>query len=436
MKILALTAGAAGMYCGTCLRDNTLASHLLDLGHDVILAPVYTPTLTDERNVSRNRVLFGGVNVYLQQHVPFFRHTPASIDRLLDSPKLLNAVSGRSIPTDPKVLGEMTVAMLRGEDGNLRKEFQKLREWLKSESPPDIVDLPYTLLIAMARPIKHVTGRPVCCTLQGESLFLDGLTEPYRAEALALIRQNVPHVDAFIAVSEFYAEFMAEYLSIPRAKIHVVRLGIDLNGHGAPSQPRTGAPKIGYFARIAPEKGLHVLAEAFKLLRRDPQMREVQLECAGFLPAEHKGYLEKIEQGLRDEGLAHHFTYHGTPDRAGKIRFFHSVDVFSVPATYDEPKGLSIMEALANGLPVVLPARGAFPEIINRTGGGVLVPPGDTAALAHALHTLIVDRDRARRLGREGSEGVRHHYNAADMARRTLDVYTSVVSPNPSRVHA
>jgi glycosyltransferase involved in cell wall biosynthesis len=430
MKILALTAGAAGMYCGTCLRDNTLASHLIEQGHDVILAPVYTPTLTDERNVSRSKVLFGGVNVYLQQHVPFFRYTPAAIDRLLDSPRLLKTVSQRSIPTDPKLLGEMTVSMLRGESGNLRKEYQKLREWLKAEDPPDIVDLPYSLLIAMAKPIKDVTKRPVCCTLQGESLFLDSLSEPYRSEALALIRSQVEHVDAFIAVSEFYADFMSGYLSIPREKIRVVRLGIDLKDHEGSVKRDPNALKIGYFARIAPEKGLHLLAEAFQLLRNDPQMREVRLECAGYLPPEQTGYLEQVESSLRAKGLGDHFAYRGTPDRAGKIRFLQSADVFSVPVTYDEPKGLSVMEAMANGIPVVQPARGAFPEILNRTGGGLLVAPDNAAALAEGLRTLLLDRERAQQLGREGAEGVRRHYNAADMARRTLEVYSSVLTPS------
>ena len=428
MKVLALTAGAAGMYCGTCLRDNTLAAQLMELGHDVILAPIYTPTLTDERNVSQSRVLFGGVNVYLQQHVPFFRQTPAAIDRLLDSPKLLNTVSARSIPTDPKMLGELTVSMLRGESGSLRKEFQKLREWLGSESPPDIVDLPYSLLIALARPIKEVTGRPICCTLQGESLFLDSLREPYRGEALALIRSNVEHVDAFIAVSTFYAGFMAEYLSIPPAKIHVVPLGIDLEGHAIRAERQAGPPRIGYFARIAPEKGLHLLAEAFRLLLRTDEFKNARLDCAGYLPPEHKGYLAGIERATGKS-----FTYHGVLDRPGKIRFLQSADVFSVPVTYDEPKGLSVLEAMANGTPVVQPSRGAFPEMLEKTGGGLLVPPDDPVALAEGLRSLLLDRERAARLGRAGAEGVRRHYNAATMARRTLEVYSSVLTPTYSK---
>ena len=86
MKILSITAGAAGMYCGSCARDNALARELIARGHDVTLVPVYTPTRTDEPNVSRPHVLFGGISVYLQQYSAIFRKTPRFLDRFWDSP--------------------------------------------------------------------------------------------------------------------------------------------------------------------------------------------------------------------------------------------------------------------------------------------------------------------------------------------------------------
>ena len=115
MRILSLTAGAASMYCGSCLRDNALAAELIARGHDVTLLPVYTPTLTDEPNVSGRRVFFGGVSVYLQQHFAFFRTSPRWLDRLWDSARFIRIVSRRSIQTDGKFLGGMTVSMLKGE---------------------------------------------------------------------------------------------------------------------------------------------------------------------------------------------------------------------------------------------------------------------------------------------------------------------------------
>ena len=105
MKITYITAGAGGMYCGSCIRDNALATALSARGHDVTLLPLYTPTRTDEENVSQQRVFFGGISVYLEQNVSLFRKTPWLLDRLWESPWLLRAVMGRGIETSPKQLG-------------------------------------------------------------------------------------------------------------------------------------------------------------------------------------------------------------------------------------------------------------------------------------------------------------------------------------------
>ena len=126
MRILQITAGAAGMYCGSCTRDNALARELLARGHEVTLVPVYTPTRPDEPNVSRSRVLFGGISVYLQQKAPLFRRTPRLLDRLWDAPGVLRAVAGRAISTDARLLGDLTVSMLNGERGPLSDSAQWL----------------------------------------------------------------------------------------------------------------------------------------------------------------------------------------------------------------------------------------------------------------------------------------------------------------------
>src|SRR5215212_5233711 len=218
------------MYCGSCLRDNAMATELMARGHDVLLLPVYTPTFTDEPNVSRDHVVLGGISAYLEQYVPMIRKTPRWLDRLWDSKLVLSLASRRSLSTDPKMLGEMTVSVLRGEDGFQRKEIDKLIAWLKHEPLPDVINLPYTLLIGLAGPLKQALNVPILCTLQGEDLFLDGLQEPYRTQALELIREQVGNVDLFLSVSKFYAEFMPGYLGIPPDKIRVVPLGINPQG--------------------------------------------------------------------------------------------------------------------------------------------------------------------------------------------------------------
>src|SRR6185503_5128332 len=140
MRILSITAGAAGMYCGSCFRDNALAIELLAQGQDVTLVPVYTPTRTDETNVSEDRVLFGGVSVYLKHRFAMFRHTPRALDRLWDAPGVIRALTSRSISTDPRLLGDLTISTLEGRNGTLRKEFDKLVDWIRSEPLPDVIN--------------------------------------------------------------------------------------------------------------------------------------------------------------------------------------------------------------------------------------------------------------------------------------------------------
>ncbi|HET6891526.1 MAG TPA: glycosyltransferase family 4 protein, partial [Pyrinomonadaceae bacterium] len=357
------------------------------------------------------------------------------LDRLVDSKPLLDLASRRSISTSPKMLGEMTVSMLKGEDGFQRKEILKLTDWARHEPPPDIVSLPYSLLIALAKPIKDALKRPVCCTLQGEDLFLEGLQEPYKSQALDLIRSNVQHVDAFISVSEYYARFTPEYLGIPPEKIHVVPLGINLKGYRMRERDLGQPFTVGFFARVAPEKGLHVLAEAYRQLRADGRLPEARLEVAGYLRPEHKSYLSDIEEQLKKAGLASEFHYRGELDREQKVAFLRKLDVLSVPATYDEPKGMFLLEAMACGVPVVQPRRGAFTEIVEKTGGGLLVEPDEPASLADGILEIYRSPEIAERLGQHGFQGVREHYSVARMADRALAVYESVVNNWP-RINA
>jgi glycosyltransferase involved in cell wall biosynthesis len=220
---------------------------------------------------------------------------------------------------------------------------------------------------------------------------------------------------------------MAGYLGLPRQKIHTVPLGISLTGLDAVPRPRSDPFVLGYFARVAPEKGLHLLAEGYRILRRERGLPPSRLEAAGYLAPEHKGYLAGIEAKLREWGLGGEFRYHGAVDREHKIAFLRSIDVLSVPSPYAEPKGLYLLEAMACGVPVVEPRHGAFPEMLERTGGGLLFAPHDAADLAEQILALADDPARAADLGRRGAEGVRRHYTVGRMAERALEVYAHVV---------
>lgn len=423
MRILYITAGAAGMYCGSCLLDNALAAEMMAQHHDVILLPVYTPTLTDEKNVSQKRVFFSGISIYLEQHLPLFRKTPWMVDRIWESSWLLKMFSGRGISPDPTLLGELTVSMLKGELGNLKKEFQKLADWLRTEPAPDIIHLPNSLLISMAKPVREVLRRPVCCTIQGEDLFISRLQERFRQQSVDLISSQVQFVDGFLFSTRSYADQMSRLFSIPPNKVFTVPFGINLSSFSSTDRTHSSLFTVGFFARIAPEKGLHVLSEAYCQLRKKGLLPESRLEVGGYLGPEQRNYLNHIVETLRHAGLSNEFHYHGAVGKTEKANFYRQLDVFSLPATYDEPKGLSALEAMASGIPVVLPRRGAFIEMIEKTSGGLLFDPEDHDSLAQAIHRVYSDRAMAQALAVTGVKGVREHYSITGMAQHVLEVY-------------
>jgi glycosyltransferase involved in cell wall biosynthesis len=423
-----LAAGAAGMYCGSCLHDNTLAAALLKLGEDVVLAPIYTPIRTDEEDVSESRVFFGGINAYLQQKFPIFRRTPRWFDGWLDHPALLRAVGGRAASVDPAKLGDMTVSMLRGEQGNQRKELEKLLDWLLDEVRPDVVHLSNSMMLGLARMIVARCGPPIVCTLSGEDIFLEKLHAPHYEQARQLLRERAAEVHAFVALNGYYADFMADYLAVPRERVHVIPHGLELEGHGNQQVRGDDEPaRIGYLARICYDKGLHLLLEACERLAADPTMPPFELHAAGYLGEADRLYLDELQHRAGRGPLAHRFKYHGELNRAAKIAFLQSLRVMSLPTVYRESKGLPVLEALANGVPVVLPAHGSFPELAADTGGAILHAPLDSRDLAEKLRELLTDARRAESLGTAGQQAVRQRYHARAMAERTRDLYRSLV---------
>ena len=424
MKVAYITAGAAGMYCGSCMHDNTLAAALTRLGHDVLLVPTYTPIRTDEKDVSQKRVFFGGINVYLQQKLSLFRHTPWFLDRLLDAPRLLRWVSRFAVRTQAEDLGDLTVSMLQGEHGRQRKEVAKLVRWLEREVRPDLVVLTNALLSGMVHQIKKHLGVPVLCALQGDDIYLEALPEPFRGKCLTLIRDHCREIDGFLSTSAYYADFMSGYFGIPRERLHVVLPGLDLAGHGGERPAVNGRPPtVGYFARICPEKGLHNLIDAFLLLRQDGTAPRCRLRVSGWLGENNRPYFEDLKGRVEAAGLKDDFEHIESPSHDDKVRFLKETDVLSVPTTYREPKGLYVLEALANGVPVVQPRHGSFPELVAATGGGLLVEPDDPADLARGLRRLLEDAAEREKLARAGQEAVRRHFHAERMARETADLF-------------
>ena len=428
MRIAYIAAGAAGMYCGSCMHDNTLAAALMARGHEVALIPTYTPLRTDEVDVSNEPVFYGAINVYLQQKAGWFRHSPALLHHLLDRPALLRWVSRFAASTDARDLGALTLSILQGEEGRQQTELERLLVFLESYRP-DLVQLTNAMFLGIGSSIRNHLNVPVVSGLTGEDLFLDELPSPYRGQVEQEMRRRAAEIDGFIATSHYYGDAMQRFLEVARTRMHVVPLGINLEGYEPEASGSRAGDEvtIGYLARICPEKGLHLLVEAFQILRQGPDGDRIRLKIAGYLGARDETYYTEQKEIIESSGLGSAVDFLGEIDRDQKLDFLQSIDLLSVPTTYKEPKGLFLLEGWAAGVPAVQPRHGAFPELIEGTGAGLLVEPDSPTDLAAGLQSLISDPDRRQVCGRRGRAAVESQFNAEVMAQRTVAVYESIV---------
>ena len=438
MRILQLTPGTGGFFCGTCIRDNALTLALRKQGHDALMVPLYLPPALDEASGAEGAPLFyGGINVYLQQKSGLFRRTPRWVDRLFDAPAALKGAARRAGMTQAHQLGDLTVSMLKGENGHQAKELDRLAEWLASDDGrPDIVILSNALLMGLARRIKEETNALVVCTLQGEDTFLDSLPDPDRAAAWQTLAERAADVDAFIAVSRYHADLMTARANLPPNRVHVVYNGILLDGYDAAPTPSTSQatvaqhptpsapPALGYLARMCPPKGLEILVEAYIALRKRGRVPDLQLRVAGAQTAGDEAFVARLQARLDACGLGNDAAFFPNVSRDEKIAFLRGLSVLSVPATYGESFGLYVIEALAAGVPVVQPRHAVFPELLAATGGGVLYePPNDPQALAAAVETLLSDPNAARVLGETGRQTVFAKFSVEAMAQNVAHVF-------------
>lgn len=413
------------MYCGSCMHDNSLAKSMRAQGVDLVLQPVYTPIKTDEASVATHQMFFGGIHIYLLQQFPWLQRIPRSLRRLLDWEPLINFATRKTVAYDSKQLGELSISMLQGIEGRQADEVDRLAHWLSDQMQPDAIIFTNLLIGGCLPELSRLCPNAKrVVLLQGDDIFLDHLPETERKRATELCRDLVPYVDRFVTHSRFYAEKMSNLLCIPEEKMEVTSLSIDLAPFGVDStqsSDRSAKLKLGYLARIAPEKGLHNLVAAFIELAKRPEYQGLTLEVAGWLGEHQQDYFENLKAEIQAAGLLDRFHYHGSPDLNEKVELLDSFDVTCVPTDYEDPKGLFVLESLAAGTPVVLPKHGAFPELVASTGGGLLFEPGDLSELVSQISCLLQDEELRHRLSHEGQTGVRLKHsieNAAEQMKK------------------
>ena len=431
MRIVQLTPGAGGnFYCENCLRDGAMVRAVRAAGHDMLLVPLYLPPRTEQIVPgAETPVFFGGVNVYLQQKWGLFRHTPRWLDRIFDARPLLRWAARKTGATNARLLGQTTLSMLRGEDGRQVKELRRLVDWLIADGRPDVICLSNVLLAGLVPRIKAELNVPVICILQDEDGFVDSLGRPYSRQAWEMLSERAAEIDAFVPVSHYYAEQMCRRLSLSREGgwVQVVHVGLDATDYGPADEP-PDPPAIGFLSQMCRSKGLDTLAEAFAILKRNPAHQRLKLRIAGGKTAADEPFLRDIRRRLERAGLAGDVEFLEEFDLKAKQRFLRSLSVMSVPSRQGEAFGLFVLESLACGVPVVLPRHGAFVELVEATGGGVLCEPNDPAALARAIEPLLQEPASARQLGMAGRDAVLKDFTVQAMADGMMRVFDAVTA--------
>ena len=423
VNIVQITPGAGGMFCGGCFRDNALVAALRQLGHDTLMLPLYLPLTLDEADQSAGTpIFFSGVNVYLEQKMPWFRRAPDWLHRVLASQKLLQLLGRYAGNTRAEEVGEMTVSMLRGEEGHQAREVDELVSWLQQNHRGDVLSLSNVILAGMARRLKGALRVPIVCMLQGEDTFLDGLPEAQRTTAWRILCERARDIDLFIAPSRYFAGVMAKRLQVSPERIRVVPNGIRLEGYERGKAESGNAPVLGYFARMCREKGLDLAVDVFIELKRGGRVPGLKFHIGGGSGPGDKAFVDEQKQKLARAGVLSDTQFFPNVTRAEKIAFLQALTVFCTPALYGEAFGLYVIEAMAAGVPVVQPRHAAFPEIVEVTGGGIIAEP-EAPALAQAIEALLLNPARARSLGETGRAAVRQHFHVQRMAQEVLAVY-------------
>jgi glycogen synthase len=252
-------------------------------------------------------------------------------------------------------------------------------------------------------------------------------------------RQALERADAVIAVSSAAREEVLEHFATDPARLHVVHNGVDSEGfapdpsvdalarHGVDR----GAPYVLFVGRITRQKGITTLISAIRHL--DPGIGVVLAAGQADTPelaAEFEAGVAAARAAAPDRPI------HWIPeqlDRPALRQFYSHASLFACPSVY-EPFGITNLEAMACGVPVVGSRVGGIPEIVLQDQTGLLVEPhDDPLAWAAAINQLVADPSRRASMGAAGRQRAIEHFSWAAVAERTVAVYRQAARSHEAR---
>lgn len=234
------------------------------------------------------------------------------------------------------------------------------------------------------------------------------------------------HLDAFIAVSDFYAGVSLEKMNIPKEKIFTNHLGIDPDEYIF-AKPETKDRNIGYISRMCKENGFDIIIDAFIELKKDTAYEDVKLILTGGSTGDDKPLLKQVQKKLKKEKLLKQVEFHEDFDGEGRHEFFKKVKLISVPVRNGEAFGLYLLESMASGVPVVQPNLGAFAEIVNKSKGGIIYENNTAEELALTLKSLLSNEDKLQELSATGRKGVEKEFNIYTQADHLIRIYSQLM---------
>ena len=426
MNIIQIIPGSGGsFYCGNCLRDSKYVDALRNQGHQVVKIPMYLPLFSDEHDITDIPIFYGAISTYLKQVYPVFRKMPDWFEKLLNSKPMMKMAASMAGSTRAKGLEDMTISMLLGEQGEQKEELDKMVNWIAEHCKPDIIHISNALLLGLAKRLKEKTEVPVLCSLQDEDVWVDAMQPKFQQKIWDLMHERAEDVDALVAVSNFFAETMKKQMNLPAEKVHTFYLGVDASDYhyiSTKQKPRN----VGYISRMCHENGFDIVVDAFIALKKLPGYEDVKLIATGGSTGDDAKYIKEQKQKIKENNLENSFDI--LPEFEGDTRhdFFKKVSLISVPVRIGEAFGMYLLESMASGVPVVQPALGAFPEIIELSGGGVTYMPNSPEKLCETWTELLNNPEKLEKLSMNGYEGTKKKFNIHNHAAEIIGLYENL----------
>ena len=426
MQIVHIVPGSGGsFYCGNCLRDSKYIRGLKEAGIEVVKVPMYLPIFADEHDLEQVPVFYGAISLYLRHSYKIMRKAPRWLDKIFNSAPALKLAAGMAGSTNPRGLEEMTISMLLGEMGEQNAELEHLVHWLKHHSHADIVHLSNALLLGLARKLKSELDVKIICSLQDEDVWVNAMDEPYRTRTWDLMKERSEEVDAFFSVSEYFSGQMKKWLNIPDYKLLTSHITIDPDDYSFVDIDKKPL-NIGYISRLCESNGLGVLIDGFIILKQYPDWDRVNLVITGGYTGDDEPFIKAMKKKISLAGLDDCVEFHEDFDE-GRHDFFKKISILTVPVLEGEAFGLYLLESMASGVPVVQPALGAFPEIVKKSGGGVVYEFNTPELLAETWTKVLRDKEKLKELSRNGRIGVETHFNIHKQSKELVNLYSKIM---------